>query len=137
MNIDIAGNLKRLRTARGLTQEELAGFLGVTFQAVSKWERGEGYPDVTMLPALEDFFGVTLDELIGMERIRDQARLALLHARWKENNAVGLNEENIRLMHGALRDLPGDYLAMAELVTSLEKSGVSPGSRRYAALLNR
>ena len=47
----IGDNIRRLRRERGLTQETLAEFLGVTFQSVSKWERGESCPDIAMLPA--------------------------------------------------------------------------------------
>ena len=65
MNINIADNLKRLRKQRELTQEDLANFIGVSFQAVSKWECGDGYPDITILPALANFFDVTLDEYAG------------------------------------------------------------------------
>ena len=56
-----------LRKERGMTQEELAALLGVSGQAVSKWESGICCPDIGLLPALADVFGVTLDKLMGRE----------------------------------------------------------------------
>ena len=56
-------NIAALRRATGLTQELLADRLGVTSQAVSKWERQLSCPDVSLLPAMADVFGVTIDEL--------------------------------------------------------------------------
>ena len=65
--IYIGENIKRFRRERELTQETLADFLGVTFQSVSKWERGESYPDITFLPAIAAFFDVSYDELLGFD----------------------------------------------------------------------
>lgn len=53
------------RKELGLTQEGLAQKLGVTNQAVSKWESGQSCPDIALLPALADLFGITIDELFG------------------------------------------------------------------------
>lgn len=50
MDIALSTRLRELRSLKKNTQEQLAGHLGVTAQAVSKWERGEGYPDIAMLP---------------------------------------------------------------------------------------
>ena len=80
MELTIGRNLKNLRKARNLTQEELAEHLGISFQAISKWERGEGYPDITMLPALARYFGVTVDELIGMNEIEAARELDRINA---------------------------------------------------------
>ena len=55
------------RKALGLTQEGLAQKLGVTNQAVSKWESGQSCPDLALLPLLADLFGITIDELFGRE----------------------------------------------------------------------
>ncbi|MBQ9228335.1 MAG: helix-turn-helix transcriptional regulator [Eubacterium sp.] len=65
MNIHFDENIKRLRKERGLTQEALADELGVSFQTVSKWERGESYPDIRTLAVIAAFFDVTADELLG------------------------------------------------------------------------
>ncbi len=61
----IGQTIKQLRRARGVTQEELAGALNVTYQAVSKWENETAQPDIMMMPALASYFGVTIDELFG------------------------------------------------------------------------
>ena len=57
----------RCRRELGLTQEGLAQKLGVTNQAVSKWESGQSCPDIALLPALADLFGITIDALFGRE----------------------------------------------------------------------
>lgn len=61
-----------MRRERNLAQEEMAAHLGISFQAISKWERGDGLPDITLLPALARYFGVTTDELMGMEKINEE-----------------------------------------------------------------
>ena len=66
----LSENLKRYRIQKGLTQEDIAQYLCVTPQSVSKWERGESYPDITFLPALANIFETSIDILIGMDIIR-------------------------------------------------------------------
>ncbi len=63
--------LSALRRAQGLTQQEVADRLAVSNKAVSRWERDEAMPDITLLPAIADLFGVTVDELLRGERKRE------------------------------------------------------------------
>ena len=65
MNIEMLGKqIAQLRRKKGVTQEELAKYVGVSTQAVSKWENG-GAPDVEILPKIADFFTVPIDELFN------------------------------------------------------------------------
>ena len=59
--------IKKLRKGRGFTQEELAERLGVTYQAISKWENAKAAPDITFLPIMADIFGCCIDELFSRE----------------------------------------------------------------------
>ena len=65
MNIEIANKLQQMRKKNGLSQEELAAKMGVTRQAVSKWERAESAPDMENLILLAKLYGVTIDELLN------------------------------------------------------------------------
>ena len=67
MNVAIAQKLADLRRARGFSQESLAAELGLSRQAISKWERAESAPDMGNLIALSDLYGVTIDELLRVD----------------------------------------------------------------------
>ena len=68
MTIEFANRLAELRKEKGYSQEDLAGKLGVSRQAISKWERGEATPDSDNLIALSSLYGVSLDELVHQKR---------------------------------------------------------------------
>ena len=65
MNVLMGKNIARLRKEQGLTQEGLAAFLGISAQAVSKWETGQSYPDIEMLPHITDILETSIDSLLG------------------------------------------------------------------------
>jgi len=67
VNIVLAANILKYRKKNGLSQDELAQKLGVTFQAVSKWENAKAAPDITFLPVMADIFGCYIDELFSRE----------------------------------------------------------------------
>ena len=63
--MSIGKNIARLRKEKGLTQAELGDLLGISNQAISKWENEITMPDVTILPLIADTFGCYIDELFG------------------------------------------------------------------------
>lgn len=130
MELMIGNNLKKLRRNRDLTQEEVAAHLGISFQAISKWERGEGYPDITILPALASYFDVSVDELIGMDEISSENRIEAINLKWKENRALGRHKENVELMRSSLKSYPNNALLLIQLSASLERLEGSEKERR-------
>lgn len=72
-------NLRKYRLLKNLTQEDVAEYLGITAQSVSKWERGESYPDISFLPALANIFETSVDLLIGMDTIRAEETRYNIH----------------------------------------------------------
>lgn len=67
MELQIGEKIKYLRKKTSLTQEDLANALGITCQAVSRWELNAAYPDMELIPAIANYFGITIDELFGYE----------------------------------------------------------------------
>ncbi|MDE7248868.1 MAG: helix-turn-helix domain-containing protein, partial [Lachnospiraceae bacterium] len=86
MNMDIGSAIKKLRMDRKVTQEEIAEYLGISFQAVSKWETGTTMPDITLLPKIADFFGVRIDDLFSVDHEDELKRI-------EESLAYGLSEQ--------------------------------------------
>ena len=109
MEMTIGANIKRLRSAKNITQEQLSVAMNVTCAAVSKWERGETYPDITLLQPLAYFFEVTLDELMGYDQKKVQAdideTIALYRKHWKDSKG---REIIVKAYH----DYPNDYRIM-------------------------
>lgn len=86
--LNLAEQIKSCRTAKNITQEELAKVLGVTNQSVSKWEAGICCPDIGLLPDIADFFGITIDELLShdTECNNDTEKICLEIKRLFENS---------------------------------------------------
>ena len=72
MKLQTGEIIRRLRGRDGRTQEDLAEALGISPQAVSRWEKGGAYPDMELIPAIANYFGVTIDELFGYEGDREK-----------------------------------------------------------------
>lgn len=119
MNLILAENLKRLRLHKGCTQDELAVHLGLSKQSVSKWERNEGYPDITLLPKLAAYFHVTVDDLLGCGRIRIEEQIA----EWKVQSGILCHEhrqtENLALWETAYKEMPGEEAVLCGLIRAL------------------
>ena len=68
INTILAENIQKFRKAKDMTQEDLGEKLGITYQAVSKWENAKSAPDVAFLPMLADVFGCSIDELFSRSK---------------------------------------------------------------------
>lgn len=78
MEVRLGEKIRLLRQRDGRTQEALANAIGVTSQAVSRWEANGGYPDVESIPAIANYFHVTIDELFGYDGDREAAIQVIL-----------------------------------------------------------
>ena len=115
MELNIAGSIKRLRKEMGITQEEFANAMGVTAQTVSKWERGEGYPDITFLPNIAEYFHVTLDTLCGIDEQQKQREISSII----EETAHASYAEGIQIAREGLAKFPQSILLKNNLAQAL------------------
>ena len=77
--IKIASVIINKRNEKGITQDELANFLGVSKASVSKWETSQNFPDIALLPKIASYFGISLDELMGYEPQMTNEQISVLH----------------------------------------------------------
>lgn len=126
MEVCMKDTLRILRQKKHVTQEALANHLGITAQSVGKWERGEGFPDITLLPDIALYFGVTIDDLlnVGQARIDEQVN-AYQEASLRYRNA-GDNAQNLSLWEKAYEEFPNDCRVMDGLMHAINREGRRP-----------
>lgn len=127
MQINLGTKIRELRRRDGRTQEALAQALGVTSQAVSRWESGGSCPDISLIPSIANYFGVTIDELFGYANHRQQ-RIDQLVTRIQEllrlNKGKDVNIDTcISLARDAMLEYPGEEKVMLCLARVLYKAG--------------
>ncbi len=108
----IGERIARLRTDANLTQAALAEKLGITDRAVSKWETGGAWPDLSLVPALADLFGVSIDYLLrGKSHTVQELKVIRL---WDDRHVDGINREYLqkgwKIVHIQATDSEDDYL---------------------------
>ncbi len=115
----IGVKIKELRREKKLTQEELAEYLHISSQAVSKWETGASSPDIDMLPKLAVFFGTTLDALMDFDQSRIDADIeALIAASGRGGDDPARSEAFLRK---ALEKYPNNDLLLTCILEDMQE----------------
>ena len=120
MNIFLNEQLKKFRKEKGNTQEDLAEHLGITMQAISKWERNEGYPDITLLPAIASYYNVSVDDLLGVGKYEKEKKLNEYHDKDAELFRAGKSSERVALWREAQKEFPNDLSVLHNLMYALD-----------------
>ena len=118
-------NLRKYRMLKNLTQEDVAEYLRITPQSVSKWERGESYPDITLLPALANIFETSIDLLIGMDTIRAEETRYNIHKKAVAYQRSGNYDSAEKTYRDALLiypNKPGMILGLASTLALQDKT---------------
>ncbi len=113
MKLNIGENIRKHRREANLTQEQLAEKLGVSFQAISRWENETTYPDMELLPAIAKFFGISVDQLLGCpEEEKEKSSEKALH-----DLAVATYEDPIdkEKIISIIRDIRRNHLESSQL----------------------
>lgn len=119
MNIRLGAKIRALRKQKGVSQEVLALALGVSFQAVSKWETATTLPDVTLIPAIASFFGVSTDELFDMNLMEQEKKVMELcreaaEYRWDDP------ARSEAMLRDAMKLYPGNDVILNNLLYTLQ-----------------
>ena len=111
--------IKSLRKQKNLSQEVLANFLGVSFQAVSKWENSNTMPDVTLIPAIASFFGVSTDELFNFNLYEIEKQVeAICSEAYTYRYSDPTQSE--RILRSGLQRFPGNDVLLNNLLYTLD-----------------
>ena len=119
MEINLKDTLRKLRRQKNVTQEALANHLDITPQSVGKWERGEGYPDITLLPKIALYFDVTVDELLGVDKARIEETINAYLEEDKQYGFDGDTKRELELWEKAYKEFPNDIRVMVKLMYAL------------------
>ncbi len=118
MNVKIGEKIKFLRKQKNISQEVLAQYLGVTFQAVSKWEKGSTMPDVATVPAIASFFGVSTDELFDFNLLEIENKVAELcceAAQYRSSDPA----KSEQMLREGLKRFPGNDVILNNLLYTM------------------
>ena len=119
MLMTIGEKIKKLRREQDITQEKLAEYLKISSQSVSKWETGNGMPDIALIVPIANFFGVSLDELFDRDAEGESEAVEAILEESHRLRFGGFIIENLELWRDAASEYPRNYRFMYELARAL------------------
>jgi len=132
MNIKIGEKIKQLRGRDGRKQEDLANALGVSPQAISRWEANGGYPDMELIPAIANYFNISIDELFGYSKDRQEKLKSILEKAENAINEQGDMKECVKMLRAATEEFPSEPQVLIKLGYALSLHGWKEyGARSY------
>lgn len=140
MMLKIGEKIKELREKKSITQSKMAEYLGITEQAISRWENGGGYPDMELIPGISNFLDVSTDELFETDRKEERLRSLTLAAGKNLGWDHKSNCEKIEMYRDILKEFPNHYPTIFDLIVRLAHENYTPlgqHSEEIIALSNR
>ena len=137
MKLKLSENLKTLRKEQGNTQDELANHLGVSVQAVSKWERGDGFPDITLLPRIAFYYNVTVDDILGCSALRKQEEIEAFMQKAHVLINKGKRVERLALCREMQKKYPNDEDVLRNLMYDLWAVDRTKSSEEIICIANK
>lgn len=123
MQVNLGEKIRELRRRDGRTQETFAAALGVTGQAVSRWEANGGYPDMEIIPSIANYFHITIDELFGYDSDRSSKIKAITERADTYLNAQAGMAECVLLLRDAISEFPAEPQLLLRLGYALTQLG--------------
>lgn len=114
--LKIGEKIKELRKAQDITQEKLADYLNISYQAVSKWENGLALPDLSLIPALSNFFGVTSDYLLDISLNNKNEIIENVLKQARSYTHTGEVSKSIAAIENALKTYPNEHKLLNDLI---------------------
>ncbi len=114
--MELGKNIKKLRRERDMTQEQMAEALSISPQAISRWECGDGMPDISLLPALCHLFEVSSDQLLGIDMTKKKAEIERISEEAMSYARRGYTEKAEELLRAGLRTYPGSEDLLHDLL---------------------
>ena len=131
--MDLGNNIKSLRTKKKMTQEELAELLGTTSKSVSRWEQSLTYPDISLLPFIANIFEVTVDELLGVESIKQDEYVKELKNQADKYAMNNDYESELKLWKEAYKKLPNNEEVKIYLISVMNTINIITNEVKYSS----
>lgn len=127
MILTLGEKIRELRKRDKRTQEALADALGVTCQAVSRWESGYSYPDMELIPSIANYFGITIDELFGYENDREE-KISVIIEKVNSFNIQSRSDDDwvdecVSILREGLIEFPQNQRLLIVLAETLWEAG--------------
>ncbi len=131
MFINIGEKIRLRREEKGVSQDELAQYLDVGCKDVLKWESGEEYPPIELIPILAHYFGITTDELMCMDQFDNQDKIRAYTDGFWEKVTAGAIKEAVELIREGILHFPGEYRLKCLLMYGLYLSCDRPAAVKH------
>lgn len=142
MNLGL--KIKELRKQNNITQDKLAEYLNISYQAISKWENGSAYPDIKLLPSIANYFDVSIDYLLENTKQEKEKEIKYALDMYITLFNQGKLQQLVELLESTLKKYPNEFELMVKLATVLTtfsrtstKESIKENSIKAAALCNR
>lgn len=129
--MNLGNNIKKLRILKNMTQEDLAEILNITSKSVSRWEQDITYPDISLLPLIANIFEVSVDELLGVESIKQDEYVKKI--KQKANEFFKVNDYNgeLKLYKEAYFKLPNNEEIKIGLINAMQTVNIMSNKLEY------